>query len=69
MEHLFIVVWKSLSGIWHAEPNGVFTERRIAENFIECKKAAGELWELYIVEGSIVSPDQTAEYEKRLGEF
>jgi hypothetical protein len=68
MEHLFIVVWKSLSGIWHAEPNGVFTERRIAENFIECKKAAGELWELYIVEGSIVI-GPVAEYEKRLGEF
>ena len=68
-EHLFIVLWRDTRGIWHAEGNGVFTERRLAENFVECKKAAGETFKFAVVEGSILRPETMAEASARLGEF
>jgi hypothetical protein len=69
MEHLYIVLWRGSDGIWKAESRGVFHERRIADNFIECAKAAGEQWDFAVVEGPIVSPESMAEIEARLGTF
>lgn len=71
-EHLYIVIWRSKiqeCRAWRAESEAVFTERRLAENFIECKLAASNQWEFAIVEGPIVNPDQMAEAEARLGAF
>ena len=68
MEKLFIVVWFG-NGFWHEQCGGVFTERRLAENLIECKRANGEKYPFAIVEGPIVNPETMAEVEKRLGAF
>lgn len=68
-EHLYIVIWRDSRKVWHAEPNGVFTDRRLAENLIECKKAAGESYKFAIVDGPIVCPETMEEAEKRLGAF
>ena len=65
VEHLFIVLWKHTRGNWVPETGGVFTERRLAENLIECKKAAGEPYEFAIVEGVTLGPA----LEEALGSF
>ena len=64
---LYIVIWQDSRKIWHAEPQGVFAERRMAEYLIECKRAAGEPYKFAIVEGPIVSPYTMA--EARLSTF
>jgi hypothetical protein len=71
MERLFIVVYRNAaSKRWTAISEGELPERRMAENFIECKKAAGwSSYEFGIVEGPIVNPEQMAEAEKQLGTF
>ena len=56
---LYIVLWKDSRGNWKPESGGVFSERRIAENLVECKKAAGETYTFAVVEGSIL-PTKTA---------
>ena len=66
---IYIVLWRSGQGLWQPEPHGVFTERRLAENLIECRKAAGQPWEFAIVEGPITSPQKMAEAEAALGPF
>lgn len=68
MDHIYIVLWKS-GGIWRPQSQGVFEERRLAENLIECLKAAGEKYEFAVVEGPIVSPESMAAAEARLGQF
>lgn len=71
MEMLYVVVYKlNLEDRWRVMSDGEFTERRLAENLIECKRATG--WHLFrfgIVEGPIVNPKQMAEAEAALGEF
>ena len=70
METLFIVVYKVLGGRWQSMNEGEFTERRLAENMIECKKAAGwQNFQFGIVSGPIVNQEQMAEAEKALGVF
>lgn len=70
MEHLYIVVYKSGdSAPWRGLHEGEFYERRLAENFIECKRAQGYNWRFAIVDGPIVSPEGMAEAEARLGKF
>ena len=70
METLFIVVYKGLGGRWQSMNEGEFTERRLAENMIECKKAAGwQNFQFGIVSGPIVNQEQMAEAEKALGVF
>ena len=69
METVYIVIWQDSRKIWHAEPQGVFTERRMAENLIECKRASGETYKFAIVEGLIYSPETMAEAEAHLGAF
>lgn len=68
-ETLSIVIWQDSRGTWHAEPNGVFVERRLAENLIECKKAAGEAFKFAIVDGPIISPFDMKKAEEELGAF
>lgn len=68
-EHLFIVVYRHCGEPWQAKTSGLFTERRLAENFIECCKATGFSGELAIVDGPIYSPESMAEAEARLGKF
>lgn len=71
MDSLFIVVYRDgQTSRWKAMHEGEFTERRMAENFIECKRATG--WGSFrfaIVEGPIVSQESMAEAEARLGAF
>ena len=52
-EKLYIVVIRNIGEPWHEKVNGVFTERRLAENFIECCKASGSSCTFAIVEGPI----------------
>ena len=66
---IYIVLWRDSQGLWRPESDGVFTERRLAENLIECRKAAGQPWEFAIVEGPITSPQKMAEAEASLGPF
>ena len=68
-EILYIVVTRDVGGPWKEKVNGVFTERRLAENYIECCKASGYSSQFGIVEGPIVSPETMAEAEQRLGAF
>ena len=68
-DRLYIVIWQDSRKIWHAEAQGVFAERRMAENLIECKKSVGETYKFAIVEGPIVSPEAMAKVEARLGKF
>ena len=68
-EHLYIVIWKNSRGAWQPEAGGVFSEQRLAENLVECKKAAGETYEFAIVEGSLLTPETEEEAAVRLGQF
>jgi len=68
-EYLYIVIWKGETIPWRAVDRGIFTERRLAENYIECQKAAGETWTYAILAGPITSPESMAEAEARLGDF
>ena len=68
-DHLYIVIWKGETIPWRAAERAIFTERRLAENYIECQKAAGETWTYGIVEGPITSPEAMAEQEAALGVF
>ena len=69
MERLYIVVYRHKGERWQEKVNGVFNERRLAENFIECSKSTGFGGEMAIVEGPIISPETMAEAEARLGAF
>ena len=69
METLYIVVYRaSEKDPWQEKTGGVFTDRRLAENFVEILRAQrfGPL--LAIVEGPIVCPEDMAEAEARLGQ-
>jgi hypothetical protein len=68
-QSLFVVVWKNHKGAWTPEMGGIFTERRLAENLIECKKAAGESYEFAIVDGYIHTQETEAAATERLGAF
>lgn len=54
---LYIVVYRGKSDArWKAMSEAEFSERRLAENFIECKRAAGwlpDVWDFAIVQGEI----------------
>jgi len=65
-EHLFIVIWKDYKGTWRAQEGGVLPTQRLAENLIECKKAAGETFEFAWIEGPITSPAMMAETKDQL---
>lgn len=69
METLYIVIYRQKDGPWKSQDNGVFTERRLADNFAECLNTQFETIEHVVVEGPIVSPDAMAEAEARLGAF
>jgi hypothetical protein len=69
MEQLFIVVWRYGKTPWRSALGGVFKERRLAENLIECQKAAGETCDFAIVEGPITNPRQMAEQEALMPTF
>lgn len=70
METIYIVLYRVVSSSkWKAINEGEFSERRLAENLIECKRAAGYTWDFAIVEGPIVSQETMAQAEARLGEF
>lgn len=69
---LFIVVYRDKGGRWKAISEGEFDSRRLAENFIECKRATGwkkESWDFAIVEGPIVNSEDMAAQEAALGVF
>lgn len=70
-DKLYIVVYRQKPGSrWQSFSDGLFTERRLAENFIECKNSTGwDNWQLTIIEGPIVSPETMAAAEARLGPF
>lgn len=70
-EHLYIVVYRAdAESRWKAINEGEFESRRLAENFIECKKVTGwHRFQFGVVEGPIVSPETMAEAEERLGKF
>jgi hypothetical protein len=68
-KQLYIVIWRYSGQPWRAELGGVFTERRMAENLIECKKAAGESYEFAIVDGTILTEETEAAATERLGAF
>jgi len=69
MEHLYIVVKKLKGQHWRCEE--IFEERRLAENFIECKMAVDTepKWQFGIVDGPVVNPAEMAEQEAALGKF
>ena len=70
METLYVVVYKAPGGRWQSMNEGELPERRLAENMIECKKAAGwQNFQFGIVSGPIVNQEQMAEAEARLGQF
>lgn len=56
-EKLYIVVYRDKNnGRWKSMSEGEFTDRRLAENLIECKRSTGwltEYWDFAIVEGPI----------------
>ena len=56
IEHLFIVVYRESNGQWRAKSDGIFTERRVADNFKEiCQLRDTEpKYEYFVVEGSIL---------------
>lgn len=68
-EYLYIVIWKGETIPWRAADKGIFYERRLAENYIECQKAAGETWTYDIVAGPTTSPEAMAEQEAKMGAF
>lgn len=69
-ETLYIVIYKAIeSGRWQPMAEGIFAERRLAENFIECKQQAGYNFRFRIVEGPITSPYLMAKAEEALGAF
>ena len=70
-ERLYVVVYRSNDlDRWRSISEGEFPERRLAENMIECKKAAGwRNFQFGIVEGPIVCPEEMAAAEKALGAF
>jgi hypothetical protein len=62
---VFIVIWRTQSNsTWYAEGKGVFSERRLAENYIECAKAVGSTLNYAIVEGPLTNPAQLAQAEQ-----
>lgn len=52
-QKLYIVVKRNDGEPWQEKVGGVFTERRLAENLIECSKANGFACKFAIVEGPI----------------
>ena len=66
-DHLFIVVYRNKGEIWQAKTNGIFTERRLADSFVECSKASGFNAEMAVVEGWITTDDE--EVDDKLGAF
>ena len=70
MDQLYVVIWrfpKASNPKWKA--SAVYSERRLAENFIECEKERGETCEFAIVEGPIVNADEMEKAEAALGAF
>jgi hypothetical protein len=58
-ERVFIVIVKfGDKGVWLPQAEGVFTSRRLAENLVECKRAAGCSGEFAIVAGPLTNPAQ-----------
>ena len=69
-ESIFIVIWRTgKTAKWQPASDGVLESRRLAENYIELKKAVGNRLDFAIVEGPIVSPELMAEAELALGKF
>ena len=54
MDTVYVVICKPSRGPWMPCPSGVFGERRLAENLIECRIAAGDSLTHAIVEGPAV---------------
>lgn len=69
-EILYIVIWKPTeTDHWQEKTNGVFHDKRLAENFVEILKAQKFAQFIGIVEGPITSPGAMAEAEAALGKF
>jgi hypothetical protein len=71
---LFIVVRRFEGKRWQVAPDGEFESRRLAENFIECKRATdtAPFYEFAIVAGEVeIMPQKETpqEAEARLGAF
>jgi hypothetical protein len=62
MEHLFIVIYRGRYGAatWKPWPDGVFTDRRLAESLVEISKAQGNQFEFAVVEGSTLPVEHEA---------
>ena len=69
MEHIYLIVWRG-GGSWKPETGAVFTDKRLADNFAECKNAQKDGFEYRVVEGVILpAPETKAEANARIGEF
>jgi hypothetical protein len=67
---IFIVVYRhSVALPWQEKVKGVFTDRKLAENYVEILKAQGFAEFIGFVEGLVVCPASEAEAEKQLGPF
>ena len=70
MEHIYVTLYRTTkTGKWQPFSEGVFDERRLAENFLEIKKAQGYDWEMAIIDGPIFDAHAMEAYGKALGEF
>ena len=69
METLYIVVCRGTKGPWMPAPEGVLTELRLAENYIELKKLTGTSLEYAIVTGPITNPVEMAAQELLMATF
>lgn len=66
---LHIVVWRHAGERWQEKCSGTFSDRRLAENFVECMRATGFSGEVGIVSGAVVSVETEEEATARLGKF
>lgn len=67
---LYIIVYRhSNKERWQEKTNGTFTDKRLAENYVEILRSQNPTTQYGIVEGPIVSPESMAEAELRLGKF
>lgn len=66
---LYIIVYRHGKDRWQEKTNGTFTDKRLAENYVEILRSQNPTTQYGIVEGPICSPESMAEAEARLGTF
>ena len=72
MGTLYIVLCKHRrlpKNLWRPVTNGIFTEQRLAENFIECQSASEPDYIFVYVTGPITNPVEMAAQELLMGSF